>query len=225
MVRVRFEKGDLIEHSEPMDTTEPNGTIVEFTPDPILFENYHFRPETVEMMVNNYTYLNTGLQIFLNGRKYFSRNGLLDLIKDAMAREKRPEPLYPLIHLTGDDIEVVLTHVDQSGEEYFSFVNGQHTTQGGTHLTAFREHVCRTIKDYSGKGYEYSDIRSGMVAAVSVRIQEPVFESQTKTKLGSKTVEPNGELTVNKFIGDFIKKELDDYLHKHKDVALSLIHI
>lgn len=219
MVTVKFDKGDLIEHTEPLDTTEPNGTIVEFTPDPILFGDFKFRPETIEMMVNNYTYLNVGLHIFLNGKKYSSRNGLLDLIKDAMAREKRPAPLYPLIHLKGDDIEVVLTHTDQNGEEYFSFVNGQHTTQGGTHLTAFREHVCRTIKDYSGKGYEYSDIRSGMVAAVSVRIQEPVFESQTKVKLGSKTVEPDGELTVNKFIGDFIKKELDDYLHKHKEVA------
>ncbi len=144
---------------------------------------------------------------------------LLDLIKDAMARDRRPDPLYPIIHLKGEDIEVVLTHTDQNGEEYYSFVNGQHTTQGGTHLTAFREHVCRTIKEFSGKGYEFSDIRSGMVAAVSVRVQEPVFESQTKTKLGSKTVAPDSQLTVNKFVGDFIKKELDDYLHKHTDTA------
>lgn len=219
MVTVKFEKGDLTEQTPPEDTREPNGTIVTFTPDPLLFENYRFRPETVEMMVNNYTYLNTGLQMLLNGKKYQSRSGLLDLIKDAMARDRRPDPLYPIIHLKGEDIEVVLTHTDQNGEEYYSFVNGQHTTQGGTHLTAFREHVCRTIKEFSGKGYEFSDIRSGMVAAVSVRVQEPVFESQTKTKLGSKTVAPDSQLTVNKFVGDFIKKELDDYLHKHTDTA------
>ena len=181
MVTVRFDRGDLVEETGLEDTKEPNGTIVTFTPDPELFTGYSFRPETVEMMVNNYTYLNIGLQIFLNGRKYSSRSGLLDLIRDAMKREQRPEPLYPIIHLTGEDIEVVLTHTDQGGEEYFSFVNGQHTTQGGTHLTAFREHVCRTIKEFSGKNYEFSDIRQGMVAAVSVRIQEPVFESQTKT--------------------------------------------
>ena len=219
MVTVKFEKGDLTEQTPPEDTREPNGTIVTFTPDPLLFENYRFRPETVEMMVNNYTYLNTGLQMLLNGKKYQSRSGLLDLIKDAMARDRRPDPLYPIIHLKGEEIEVVLTHTDQNGEEYYSFVNGQHTTQGGTHLTAFREHVCRTIKEFSGKGYEFSDIRSGMVAAVSVRVQEPVFESQTKTKLGSKTVAPDSQLTVNKFVGDFIKKELDDYLHKHTDTA------
>ena len=219
MVTVKFEKGDLTEQTPPEDTREPNGTIVTFTPDPLLFENYRFRPETVEMMVNNYTYLNTGLQMLQKGKKYQSRSGLLDLIKDAMARDRRPDPLYPIIHLKGEDIEVVLTHTDQNGEEYYSFVNGQHTTQGGTHLTAFREHVCRTIKEFSGKGYEFSDIRSGMVAAVSVRVQEPVFESQTKTKLGSKTVAPDSQLTVNKFVGDFIKKELDDYLHKHTDTA------
>ena len=152
MVTVKFEKGDLTEQTPPEDTREPNGTIVTFTPDPLLFENYRFRPETVEMMVNNYTYLNTGLQMLLNGKKYQSRSGLLDLIKDAMARDRRPDPLYPIIHLKGEDIEVVLTHTDQNGEEYYSFVNGQHTTQGGTHLTAFREHVCRTIKEFSGKG-------------------------------------------------------------------------
>lgn len=223
MVTVRFDRGDLVEETGLEDTKEPNGTIVTFTPDPELFTGYSFRPETVEMMVNNYTYLNIGLQIFLNGRKYSSRNGLLDLIRDAMKRESRPEPLYPIIHLTGEDIEVVLTHTDQGGEEYFSFVNGQHTTQGGTHLTAFREHVCRTIKEFSGKNYEFSDIRQGMVAAVSVRIQEPVFESQTKTKLGSKTIAPDDPTTVNKFVGDFIKKELDDYLHRNTDVAEEML--
>lgn len=215
MVEVEFEKGDLVRHSEPTDTKEPNGTLVRFSPDPALFQNFSFNQEFVETMVSNYTYLNAGLQIFYNGRRYVSRHGLLDLLRENMTND----PLYPIIHLKGEDIEVVLTHTDQYGEEYYSFVNGQHTTQGGTHLTAFREHVSRTIKEFSGKGYEFSDIRNGLVAAVSVRIQEPVFESQTKTKLGSKEVAPGSQLTVNKFIGDFIKKELDDYLHKHTDVA------
>lgn len=214
-VTVVFDRGDLESQSEPVPTDEPNGTLVQFTPDIDLFRGYRFNPETIEMMVNNYTYLNVGLLIMFNGKKYQSRNGLLDLLKENMTAE----PLYPIIHLQGDDIEVVLTHTNQNGEEYYSFVNGQHTTQGGTHLTAFREHVSRTIKEFSGKGYEFSDIRNGMVAAVSVRIQEPVFESQTKTKLGSKEVAPDSTLTVNKFVGDFIKKELDDYLHKHLDVA------
>ncbi len=214
-VTVLFDRGDLESQSEPVPTDEPNGTLVQFTPDNDLFRGYRFNPETIEMMVNNYTYLNVGLLIMFNGKKYQSRNGLLDLLKENMTAE----PLYPIIHLQGDDIEVVLTHTNQNGEEYYSFVNGQHTTQGGTHLTAFREHVSRTIKEFSGKGYEFSDIRNGMVAAVSVRIQEPVFESQTKTKLGSKEVAPDSTLTVNKFVGDFIKKELDDYLHKHLDVA------
>lgn len=219
MVEVEFDRGDLVRQSEPFDTTEPNGTMVRFTPDNDLFQNFKFNMEFVETMVNNYTYLNAGLQIFFNGKKYLSRHGLLDLLRENMTSE----PLYPIIHLQGEDIEVVLTHTDQYGEEYYSFVNGQHTTQGGTHLTAFREHVSRTIKEFSGKGYEFSDIRNGMVAAVSVRIQEPVFESQTKTKLGSKEVAPNSSLTVNKFIGDFIKKELDDYLHKNPDVANAML--
>ena len=214
-VTVEFLRGDLVNQSEPFDTSEPNGTFVRFTPDPELFQNYRFNTEFVETMVNNYTYLNTGLQLYYNERRYLSRHGLLDLLRENMTND----PLYPIIHLKGDDIEVVLTHTDQYGEEYYSFVNGQHTTQGGTHLSAFREHVSRTIKEFSGKGYEYSDIRNGLVAAVSVRIQEPVFESQTKTKLGSKEVAPGSQLTVNKFIGDFIKKELDDYLHKHTDIA------
>lgn len=218
-VTVEFEKGELVSQSEPTDTKEPNGTQVVFKPDNSLFHNFGFNPETVETMVEHYTYLNTGLQIVLNGKKYLSRHGLLDLLKDNMTAT----PLYPIIHLKGDDIEVVITHTDQNGEEYYSFVNGQHTTQGGTHLTAFREHVSRTIKEFSGKGYEFSDIRNGMVAAVSVRIQEPLFESQTKTKLGSKEVAPGSSLTVNKFVGDFLKKELDDYLHKHTDVAEAML--
>lgn len=214
-VEVDFEKGNVVRHTQPEDTREPNGTMVKFLPDNSLFRDYHFRQEFVETMVNNYTYLNAGLQIFLNGRKYLSRHGLLDLLKENMTAT----PLYPIIHLQGEDIEVVLTHTDQYGEEYYSFVNGQHTTQGGTHLAAFKEHVSRTIKEFSGKGYEYSDIRNGLVAAVSVRIQEPVFESQTKTKLGSKEIAPGSTVTVNKFIGDFLKKALDDYLHKNPDVA------
>ena len=219
-VVVNFEKGNVVSQTPPEDTNEPNGTMVKFMPDNSLFRDYKFRMEFVETMVNNYTYLNAGLQIFFNGKRYLSRHGLLDLLRENMTSE----PLYPITHLQGDDIEVVLTHTDQYGEEYYSFVNGQHTTQGGTHLSAFREHVSRTIKEFSGKGYEYSDIRNGMVAAVSVRIQEPVFESQTKTKLGSKEIAPGSTVTVNKFIGDFLKKELDDYLHKHPEIADTMLH-
>jgi topoisomerase-4 subunit B len=210
-----FEKGVLLNFISSEPTDEPNGTTVKFTPDDSLFRGFKYNIDFVETMVNNYTYLNAGLQIYLNGKKYISRHGLLDLLKENMTNE----PLYPIIHLQGEDIEVVITHTDQYGEEYYSFVNGQHTTQGGTHLTAFREAVGATIKDFSGKGYEYSDIRNGMVAAVSVRIQEPVFESQTKTKLGSKEIAPDSPITVKKFIGDFIRKELDDYLHKDTDTA------
>ncbi|MDE5796850.1 MAG: ATP-binding protein, partial [Muribaculaceae bacterium] len=212
-VRVDFIKGDLNEHTEPETTSEPNGTMVRFRPDEQLFRDYKFNLDFVETMVNNYTYLNTGLQIYYNGKRYVSRHGLLDLLRENMTAQ----PLYPIIHLKGEDIEAVITHADQYGEEYYSFVNGQHTTQGGTHLSAFREHVSRTIKEFSGKGYEFSDIRNGMVAAVSVRIQEPMFESQTKTKLGSKEIAPGSPVTVNKFVGDFIKKALDDYLHKNPD--------
>lgn len=215
MVTVKFDKGVVVEQSEPTPTDEPNGTMVNFLPDNTVFKNFGFRNEFLETMVNNYTYLNTGLQIYYNGKRYLSRHGLLDLLKENMTSE----PLYPIIHLQGEDIEVVLTHTDQYGEEYYSFVNGQHTIQGGTHLTAFREWVSRTIKEFSGKGYEYSDIRNGMVAAVSIRIQEPMFESQTKIKLGSKEIAPGSPVTVYKFIGDFIKKELDDYLHKHTETA------
>ncbi len=218
-VIVNFKKGNVVNQTPPEDTKEPNGTMVKFMPDNSLFRDYKFKMEFVETMVNNYTYLNAGLQIFFNGKRYLSRHGLLDLLRENMTSE----PLYPIIHLQGEDIEVVLTHTDQYGEEYYSFVNGQHTTQGGTHLSAFREHVSRTIKEFSGKGYEYSDIRNGMVAAVSVRIQEPVFESQTKTKLGSKEIAPGSTVTVNKFIGDFLKKELDDYLHKHPEVADTML--
>lgn len=214
-----FEKGNLLSLSEPETTTAPNGTYVEFTPDAELFKGFSFNSDLVETMVNNYSYLNTGLRINYNGRKYISRNGLLDLIRENITSD----PLYPIIHLKGEDIEIVLTHTDQNGEEYYSFVNGQNTTQGGTHLTAFREHVSRTIKEFSGKGYEFSDIRNGMVAAIAVRIQEPNFEGQTKTKLGSKEVAPDSTLTINKFVGDFLKKELDNYLHKNTDTADAML--
>ena len=218
-VRVYFEKGALVEHSPKMPTDEPNGTLVRFKPDKVLFKNYFYNLDFVETMVNNYTYLNTGLQIVFNGKKYLSRHGLLDLLRENLTAS----PLYPIIHLKGEDIEVVLTHTDQYGEEYYSFVNGQHTAQGGTHLSAFREHIGRTIKEFSGKGYEYSDIRNGIVAAISIRIQEPMFESQTKTKLGSKEIAPDSPISVNKFVGDFIKKELDDYLHKTPETAAEML--
>ncbi len=215
MVRVEFECGNLVSAGDIEDTEEPNGTRVHFRPDDSLFRGYSFNMEFIETMVNNYTYLNTGLQIYLNGRRYVSRNGLLDLLSENITSE----PLYPIIHLKGDDIEVVITHTEQYGEEYYSFVNGQHTTQGGTHLAAFREAIGRTIKDFSGKGFEYSDIRNGIVAAVSVRIQEPVFESQTKTRLGSKEIAPDSPVTIKNFVGDFIKSKLDDYLHMSPDTA------
>lgn len=218
-VRVSFDRGNLVEHTDKMPTREENGTLVCFRPDENLFRGYKFDLDTIETMVNNYTYLNTGLHIHFNGKRYISRHGLLDLLKENITAE----PLYPIIHLKGEDIEVVITHTDQNGEEYYSFVNGQHTTQGGTHLAAFKEHIGKTIKAFSGKSYEYSDIRNGIVAAVSVRIQEPVFESQTKTKLGSKEIAPNSQVTVNKFIGDFLKKELDDYLHKNIDTANTML--
>lgn len=214
-VKVVFNRGNLVEHTPRLKTVQPNGTLVRFRPDSEMFSNFRFSLPVVETMVNNYTYLNSGLQIYFNGKKYVSRHGLLDLLRENMTSE----PLYPIIHLEGPDIEIVLTHSEQYGEEYYSFVNGQHTTQGGTHLTAFREHLSRTIKEYSGKNFEFSDIRSGIVAAIAIRIQEPMFESQTKIKLGSKYIAPKSEITVNKFIGDFVKKELDDYLHRNTETA------
>lgn len=212
---VRFSCGELIEDCDICHTDEDNGTYVKFMPDNNVFLNYKYNDEFVETMLKNYTFLNTGLAIIYNGRRLYSRNGLVDLLKENMTNE----PLYPIMHFVGQDIEVVITHTNQYGEEYYSFVNGQHTTQGGTHLTAFREVASRTIKEFFGKNFEYSDIRSGMVAAISIKVQEPVFESQTKTKLGSRDMSPDGQLTVAKFIGDFIKKELDDYLHINSDTA------
>lgn len=215
MMRAQFCGGNLISETGIVPSDEPNGTLVQFTPDNTLFRDYHYREEFIVPLLKNYTFLNTGLTINFNGKKYVSRNGLLDLLGEAMTND----PLYPIIHLKGEDIEVAFTHANQYGEEYYSFVNGQHTTQGGTHLTAFKEALSRTIKDYFGRSnFEYSDIRNGIVAAISVKVEEPVFESQTKTRLGSRDVGPDGP-TVAKFIGDFIKKELDDYLHRNLEVA------
>ncbi len=213
---IAFSRGEVLSDSGIVDAPadEPNGTRVNFTPDGEIFRDFRYLEKHVVPLLKNYTYLNTGLAIVFNGRRYSSRNGLADLLKEKMDTE----PLYPLIHLKGDDIEVVLTHAEQYGEEYYSFVNGQHTTQGGTHLAAFKESVSRTVKEFYGKNFEPSDIRNGLVAAVSIKVEEPVFESQTKTKLGSRDVGPDGP-TVAKFVGDFIKKELDNYLHREKEVA------
>ena len=211
---VSYACGEVVSESGLTPTDEPNGTLVQFSPDGTIFKNYAYREELIEPLLKNYVFLNTGLTILLNGRKFHSRNGLVDLLNEYMTTE----PLYPIIHLSGADIEVVITHSNQYGEEYYSFVNGQHTTQGGTHLTAFREAATRTIKEFYAKNFEYTDIRNGMVAAISIKVEEPVFESQTKTKLGSKDVGPNGP-TIAKFIGDFLKKELDNYLHKNGEVA------
>ncbi len=212
--RAEFARGELLSETEETATDEPNGTYVEFTPDNTVFRDYHFNQEFIVTLLKNYTYLNTGLAIYLNGKRYVSRNGLLDLLKANMTKE----PLYDIIHLKGDDIEIALTHANQYGEEYYSFVNGQHTTQGGTHLTAFKDSVSRTIKEYFAKNFEYTDIRNGMIAAISIKVEEPIFESQTKTKLGSRDMGPEGP-TVAKFISDFLKKELDNYLHKDLDTA------
>ena len=207
-----FEKGEL-----KSDTTQPsndeNGTYIFFEPDEELFRNYRFHDDIIETMLRNYTYLNIGLTIMYNGRRILSRHGLQDLLKDRMTNDA----LYPIIHLQGDDIEIAFTHANQYGEEYYSFVNGQHTTQGGTHQSAFKEHIARTIKEFFGK-YEYGDIRTGIVAAIAINVEEPVFESQTKIKLGSTQMAPDGE-SINKYVGDFIKQQVDNYLHIHADVA------
>ncbi len=213
--RVTFERGIMTS-----DTTEPSqdetGTYIYFEPDDTLFKNYSFHDDFVETMLRNYTYLNSGLTIMYNGRRILSRNGLEDLLKDRMTND----PLYPIIHLQGEDIEIALTHANQYGEEYYSFVNGQHTIQGGTHQSAFKEHIARTIKEFFGK-YEYGDIRNGLVAAIAINVEEPMFESQTKIKLGSTQMAPNGE-SINKYVGDFVKQQVDNYLHIHGDVAESI---
>ena len=207
-----FARGEMLSDVTE-DTQDENGTYIFFEPDDTLFLNYKFQDDIVENMLRNYTYLNTGLAIMYNDRRILSRHGLEDLLKDRMTNDA----LYPIIHLKGEDIEIAFTHSNQYGEEYYSFVNGQHTTQGGTHQSAFKEHIARTIRDFFGK-YEYGDIRTGIVAAIAINVEEPMFESQTKIKLGSLTMAPDG-VSINKYIGDFIKQEVDNYLHIHADVA------
>ena len=219
--KATFEKGQLISDVTE-DSAEETGTYIFFEPDDTLFLNYKFQGQFVETLLRNYTYLNTGLTFLYNGQKILSRHGLEDLLKDNMTSEG----LYDIVHLKGEDIEIAFTHTNQYGEEYYSFVNGQHTTQGGTHQSALKEHIARTIKEFYNKNQEFSDIRNGIVAAIALDVEEPMFESQTKTKLGSNNMwpaipqenKPAGP-SINKFVGDFIKTEVDTYLHKHPDVA------
>lgn len=214
---ITYQCAKKIDERDIEPTDEPNGTYVEFVPDNTIFENYRFRTEFVETLLSNYSYLNTGLTLTLNGKKFVSKNGLADLLNARMDST----PIYPPIHLTGEDIEVVITHGNSYGEEYYSFVNGQYTSLGGTHLAAFKESAARTIKEfYTAKNFEFSDIRNGMVAAIAVKVQEPVFEAQTKTKLGSTRVSPDPDsISIQKFVGDFLKRELDNYLHRESETA------
>ena len=215
---VTYSRGDVTLDDPQKSTTENNGTVVTFIPDHEIFGEYQYRDDHVEALLKNYVFLNTGLTITYNGKSYYSKNGLVDLLNENLTSEI----LYPIIHLQGDDIEVAITHSGQYGEEYYSFVNGQHTTQGGTHLSAFREAAARVIREHYGRNFEFSDIRNGIVAAVSVAVEEPVFESQTKTKLGSRDMGPDGP-TVNKHINDFLKRELDNYLHKNAETTEALL--
>jgi topoisomerase-4 subunit B len=208
-----FSRGIKISETELIDTNEPNGTLVVFTPDAEIFEKYNFIQEFIETMLRNYTYLNTGLTINFNGERFYSKNGLLDLLNENLNQE----PLYPIVHLKNGDIEIAFTHGTQYSEEYYSFVNGQNTTQGGIHLAAFREAFVKTIRDFYKKDFDANDIRQSIVAAISIRVIEPIFESQTKTKLGSKDMGPEGP-TVRNYIFDFMKK-VDDFLHKNLDIA------
>ena len=216
--RATFERGQLTGDSTE-ETQDENGTYIFFEPDATLFTGYSFHADIVETMLRNYTYLNTGLAIMYNGRRILSRHGLKDLLNDTMTTDG----IYPIVHLTGEDIEIAFTHTNQYGEEYHSFVNGQHTTQGGTHQSAFKEHIARTIKEFYGKNFEYTDIRNGLVAAIAINVEEPMFESQTKIKLGSLTMAPAGGVSINKYVGDFVKTEVDNYLHKHADVAEAML--
>ena len=225
-----FEAGKLVKEYDLQPTTERDGTMVRFTPDEAVFGPYKFHTDYIETMLRNYTYLNTGLTLVFNGQKFVSRNGLLDLLQE----RNTAEPLYPIVHLKGDDIEIAFTHTDQYGEDYYSFVNGQYTTQGGTHQSALREHLSRAIKDFYQKNFELSDIRSGIVATIAINVIEPTFESQTKVKLGSANMAPDKDsegkpydlsgVSVNKFVGDFIKKEVDDFLHKNQEIADTMLH-
>jgi len=212
--RAAFVRGELVDDPKIENTTEKNGTYAEFMADETVFKNFKYRKPYLEKLFWNYCYLNRGLTILFNSERYFSKNGLKDLLEDNMDGE----PLYPIVHLEGEDIEVAFTHVRSYGEDYSSFVNGQHTTQGGTHQSAFREAIAKVIRDFYGKKYEAVDIRQSIVAAVAVKVMEPVFESQTKTKLGSLEVEPDGK-SMRAFINDFLKERLDNFLHKNPDVA------
>ena len=218
--RADFRQGHLVADTDVIEYngTEKRGTIIEFVPDNSrgLFENYHFRDDFIETMMRNYAYLNIGLTIVYNGKRFFSKNGLFDLLTENMT----VEPLYPIIHITGEDIEIAFTHTNQTGEEYYSFVNGQHTIQGGTHQAAFREAIGRTIKEFYNKNLDLADIRNGVVGAIAINVSEPVFESQTKVRLGSKDMSPEeGSVSINKFVNDFIKQQLDNYLHKNPQVT------
>jgi len=212
--KAEFEKGKLVTDSDLFEDSSERGTLIYFHPDNTLFENYVYKVEYIETMLRNYAYLNTGLTINFNGKKILSKNGLTDLLNENITAES----LYPIIHLKGEDIEIAFTHSDQYGEEYYSFVNGQHTTQGGTHQSAFREAVARTIKEFYSKNMEFADIRNGMIAAISISVEEPIFESQTKTKLGSRDMAKDGA-SVNKYISDFLKTELDNYLHRNSQTT------
>ena len=216
---VEFARGEVVTDDKIYKIEESNGTKVIFYPDTEIFSAYKYNFEYIETMCRNYVYLNTGLTLILNGKKFNSKNGLLDLLNENMSGDG----LYPIIHFVDDDIEVALTHGNQYGEEYYAFVNGQHTTQGGSHLIAFREAIVKTVREFYNKSFDASDIRTSIVGAISIKVEEPIFESQTKTKLGSKEMEPNGE-TVRNFIVDFIKTKLDNYLHKHSDIAGILLN-
>lgn len=218
--RVEFKQGKLVADTDIIPDSEHHarGTLIEFEPDSSkgLFENYTFREDFVETMMRNYAYLNIGLTLNFNGKRFKSQNGLLDLLTETMT----VEPLYPIIHLKGEDIEIAFTHTDQNNDEYYSFVNGQHTIQGGTHQVAYREAIGRTIKEFFNKNMEIADVRNGIVGAIAINVEEPVFESQTKTKLGSRDMSPEKDsLSVNKFVNDFVKRELDNYLHKHPEIT------
>ncbi len=213
-----FQQGNLVEDVPESGSGSKNGTMIRFTPDEEMFGRFRFIPEYVESMMKNYVYLNSGLRIICNGETFVSKNGLVDLLNDTM----NEEALYPIIHLSGDDIEVALTHGNQYGEEYYSFVNGQHTTQGGTHQTAFREALVKTVREFYKKDFDPSDIRASVIAAVSIKVEEPVFESQTKTKLGSKDIGPGGP-SVRNFIINFLSTKLDNYLHKNSETANILL--
>jgi len=215
--RVDFCRGEVVNDHELMGSEEHNGTFIEFAPDPTIFENFRYRDEYIETLLRNYTYLNKGLTILFNDKVFQSKNGLLDLLNENM----ESEGLYPIVHIEGEDLEIAITHGNSYGEEYYTFVNGQHTTQGGTHLIAFREAFVKTIREFYNKSFDVADIRSGVIAAVSIKVEEPVFESQTKTKLGSKDIGPNGP-SVRNFMLDFVKEHLDNYLHKNPDCAEAL---